>query len=142
MTWRAAPALASQLIRAAVEIFGGGGDEAFLGPLLAQVAGDLFDTEEVWFGLNDPVDFGPEVGLGAFEPGPFAPQEVRETIDYGLVVDKDVHWSFGGGDEVQHSEGFWRDIERERERQRARERERERKGGPRASEGPKKAPKE
>ena len=34
-----------QLIGAAVEIFGGGGDEAFLNPLLARVAGDLFNAD-------------------------------------------------------------------------------------------------
>ena len=48
-----------------IEFFGDGTDEPKVDADVAEVTGDFFDTKHVRFGLDAPVDLGPEVGVSA-----------------------------------------------------------------------------
>ena len=70
------------------------------------MAGNFLDPEEVWLSLQDAVHLAPEVALGAVDRWGVAVQKGLEAVDNSLVVNKDVHRSFGGGHEVEDGERF------------------------------------
>ena len=92
----------------AVKFFSNGTDEPKVNADVAKVTGDFFDTKHVRFGLNAPVDLGPEVSMGTLGRG-IAIKNVLEPVYYGFVVDKDVDRSFSAGSEVDDGKGL-RDL--------------------------------
>ena len=92
----------------AVKFFGNGTDEPKVNADVAEVTGDFFDTKHVRFGLNTPVDLGPEVSMSTLGRG-VAIKNVLEPFYNGFVVDKDVDRSFSTGSQVDDGKGL-RDL--------------------------------
>ena len=92
-------------VRLAVKFLGNGADEPKVYAIVAQVTSDLFDAEHVRFGLDTPVDLGPEVSVSALGRG-VAIENVLEPVHNGLVVDKDVDRTFSTSGEVNDGKGL------------------------------------
>ena len=95
-------------VRLAVKFFGNGTDEPKVNAVVPKVTGDFFDAKHVRFGLNAPVDLGPEVSMSTLGRG-VAIKNVLEPFYNGFVVDKDVDRSFGTGSQVDDGKGL-RDL--------------------------------
>ena len=95
-------------VRLAVKFLGNGTDEPKVDAVATKVTGDFFDAKHVRFGLNTPVDLGPEVSMSTLGRG-VAIKNVLEPFYNGFVVDKDVDRSFSAGSEVDDGKGL-RDL--------------------------------
>ena len=96
----------SQVVGLSVEFLRRHADEALVDAVVAEVAGNFLNPEEVWLRLQDAVHLAPEVALGAVNRWGEAVQKGLEAVDNSLVVNEDVHWPFGGGHEVKDGKRF------------------------------------
>ena len=91
-----------------IEFLGDGSDQPKVNADFAEVTSHLLDTKHVRLGLNTPMDLSPKIGMGALGRR-MAVNDLLETINHRLVVDKDMNRSFGAGSEMDDGKGL-RDL--------------------------------